>query len=88
MAWLPITKNSPMPSHDATVPLLNIASGLSAGDKNGDSTTPILCRISAILNPKIILLYGVVRPLGEIQIVKHKKPEARNEMDPVKILTI
>ena len=42
MAWLPITKNSPMPSHDATVPLLKMEPGLSAGDKNGDSTNPML----------------------------------------------
>ena len=41
-----------------------------------------------MLNPKIILEYGVFRPFGETQIVKQRKAEARNEMDPPQILTI
>lgn len=40
--WLPIIKRNPIPSQDATVPLLKMASGLSAGDRNGDSMNPIL----------------------------------------------
>ena len=76
--------DAPTPSQeDATVPLLNISSGLSAGDKNGDSMSP-----SYTLKNICKSYYGVLSPFGETQIVKHRKAEARNEMKLVQSPTI
>jgi hypothetical protein len=69
----------PMASQEAILPLLKMASGVSAGDKTWPNKKPELCRISAIDNPNMIRLYGELSLFGERQIVKQRKEDAEKE---------
>lgn len=69
----------PMASHEATVPLLKMASGVSAGDNTWPNKKPVDWKTSAIDNPNMIRLYGELSPFGERQIVKQRNEEEEKD---------